>query len=1485
MKKIILVALSLLIGGWLNAQNITRMVYFFDTDPGYGNGTLVNIPVPSSELADLTFDIPVDGLSNGFHKLFIRCLDENNCWSSTLQRTIYKQDVPVTTNPWKVSRMEYFFDQDPGYGKGIAIPLTASEDISSKSVTIQLSDLNDGFHTLGIRAADDKGAWSEVITRLFYKETLPPSTDKLISAVEYFFDTDPGFGAGQKFNFTQGSNIEIVDEVNLDGLTPGFHRLFIRAKDQNGAWSLVNAKSFIFDMVPSSAAPTLTSAEYFIDTDMGFGKCTPLSLTPSSSLENYTFAVDLDDVPVGFHKLFIRFKDENSRWSHSLQHIFYKDTELPTTLPSISYAEYFIDSDNGLGKCTPIPVSGGSSHVENLAFSIPLNAVSVGFHKLYIRAKDANNRWGETVVRGFYKDGSTPNTTAQISQIKFYVGQGGELNFNAMIPVAVTTPSEHIQDLVFQVNLEGREVGKYYIYAVAKDMNGKVTHTAVDSFKVCDNVARASFTYEVASRTAMFWDQSQLATNYYWTFGDGYTSTESSPMHTYFENGKYKVCLTVSNDCNASTFCDSVEVVYNAPPTSGNFSVSINENQRYTFKSSDFPYQDAESNPLNHVLFTNVSLGTGDSLALEKTLVTNGTMISKADLSKLVFIPAFNQAGWRGSAEFRVHDGISYSEMTYTIDFSVEAINDPPTFTISNKDIVLVENCGAVTLTNWVQNLDDGDPNEDQFLNLNITVLEGGSIFSVNPQISQDQYFNLTFTIKASTTGKAKLRLTVTDNGMPSSTATEDFSIEVKPFAAQLTPSKTTACVGEEITFTSTSPTQDVNFAWDFGSGATPATFVGHVPPAVVYSTAGTKTAKLTISGFGRTDEKTVTLTILETPEASFITGSDVHYLYDTVYFTNTSTGGLQYVWNFGDGSPEETKTTTVGVKHKYVNAVDNSQYTPTLTARNGICTDVFQQTITLKNIAPPNITEENFATTYTISQGRTVSVKAEDLFQSLKTTAKFYYKGMAGNQWSSKTVNLTNGNTYSTTIEETMGDQVGIMYYFDVFNTLNIKRKSSVGYAYLQYPNGIDIPNITAGNTVAGYQIISMPLSLEKTSIDSVFDELGGYNNTQWRMFHYTPSKLLEYPEFTVMDKGKGYWFITRNPVKINTGVGTTHTGANYQEFKLSLRQGWTQIGNPYVFDVSWADIEAANPTVVDKIGNLRVFNNGNFEDGTVLKRFGGGFVFADQSGIELVVPIKSRTAKKSPAAQSEETFSPSTWTVNLQLTASNLVNNFVGFGMHPQASASKDRFDQMSMPRFIDYLEANFNHPEYFHPSFSTDIVPPDDSHTWEFTVESSLVGENTTLSWDNTKTFALPNELKLVDLNAFTIVDMKNTDRYSFQYDKPRKFKVFYGNQQFIDSTLTFGQTLLGDCYPNPFSQSTVIPVYIKGGKKGMSSITLSIYTIDGRKVATLAQGEYREGFYDFVWSVGGTSGLQQGVYLYSLVNTTEGTSITKRMVLIK
>lgn len=45
-----------------------------------------------------------------------------------------------------------------------------------------------------------------------------------------------------------------------------------------------------------------------------------------------------------------------------------------------------------------------------------------------------------------------------------------------------------------------------------------------------------------------------------WDFGDGGTSTQQNPSHIYAANGKYNVCLTVSNVSGQDVFCDSVDV-------------------------------------------------------------------------------------------------------------------------------------------------------------------------------------------------------------------------------------------------------------------------------------------------------------------------------------------------------------------------------------------------------------------------------------------------------------------------------------------------------------------------------------------------------------------------------------------------------------------------------------------------------------------------------------------------------------------------------------------------------------------------------------------------------------------------------------------------------------------------------------------------------------------------------------------------------------
>jgi len=45
-----------------------------------------------------------------------------------------------------------------------------------------------------------------------------------------------------------------------------------------------------------------------------------------------------------------------------------------------------------------------------------------------------------------------------------------------------------------------------------------------------------------------------------WTFGDGNSSDEMSPLHDYDSNGVYEVCLTVSNENSSNTSCQELQI-------------------------------------------------------------------------------------------------------------------------------------------------------------------------------------------------------------------------------------------------------------------------------------------------------------------------------------------------------------------------------------------------------------------------------------------------------------------------------------------------------------------------------------------------------------------------------------------------------------------------------------------------------------------------------------------------------------------------------------------------------------------------------------------------------------------------------------------------------------------------------------------------------------------------------------------------------------
>jgi hypothetical protein len=301
----------------------TKLEYFIDTDPGVGNGTQLSFTAAENwDSKPVTIDLT--SMTNGFHRLYTRVQDDKGSWSLSKQSLFYKMDVPVVLNP-KIKALEYFVDEDPGVGSGIRISISpTTANIEDKSITIDLSAVTTGFHKLNLRALDDYGKWSIAVSKSFFMDVIPTSENLVISKVEYFVDSDPGAGNGNALSFTQGNNIDVQGSIDLSAFNKGFHRLYIRAKDNKGRWSIATSRMFYMDVVPITSLPNLVKGEYFIDTDPGFGQGTPINFTASSSLIDKTFTIDLNSVNAGFHKLFVRYKDSRGGWSSTNQRVFIK---------------------------------------------------------------------------------------------------------------------------------------------------------------------------------------------------------------------------------------------------------------------------------------------------------------------------------------------------------------------------------------------------------------------------------------------------------------------------------------------------------------------------------------------------------------------------------------------------------------------------------------------------------------------------------------------------------------------------------------------------------------------------------------------------------------------------------------------------------------------------------------------------------------------------------------------------------------------------------------------------------------------------------------------------------------------------------------------------------------------------------------------------------------------------------------------------------
>jgi hypothetical protein len=441
-----------LLAGSTKAQNIDRIEYFFDADPGFGSGQTIGITAAPS-INDLNTSVSIASLSNGLHTLYARSHSSNGHWSLS-NRWLFLKLQPNASN---VNKLEYFIDNDPGFGNGTDVAITAGATVSDVVVTPGIGALSLGLHTIYVRSKDDAGHWS-ITNRWLFLKAAPATTT--VNKLEYFIDTDPGFGNGTNIPITAAASVnDVTASVNISSLPLGLHTIYVRSKDDAGNWSITNRWLFL-KAAPTAA--TINKLEYFIDSDPGFGSGIDVPITPAASVNDVTAAVNISSLSSGLHTIYVRSKDDAGHWSITNRWLFLKSQQ-PST--NVNKLEYFVDTDPGFGNGTNIPVTAAAS-VSDVTASVNISNLSLGLHTIYVRSKNDAGHWSIT-NRWLFLKSQQPAT--DVDKLEYFVDMDPGFGNGTNIPI---TAAASVNDVTASVDISSLSLGLHNVYVRSKDNTG-----------------------------------------------------------------------------------------------------------------------------------------------------------------------------------------------------------------------------------------------------------------------------------------------------------------------------------------------------------------------------------------------------------------------------------------------------------------------------------------------------------------------------------------------------------------------------------------------------------------------------------------------------------------------------------------------------------------------------------------------------------------------------------------------------------------------------------------------------------------------------------------------------------------------------------------------------------------------------------------------------------------------------------------------------
>jgi gliding motility-associated-like protein len=472
----------------------------------------------------------------------------------------------------------------------------------------------------------------------------------------------------------------------------------------------------------------------------------------------------------------------------------------------------------------------------------------------------------------------------------------------------------------------------------------------------------ASFTKNISAGcpplNVSFTNTSTGATSYSWNFGNGNSSTATSPSAIFSTSGTFTVTLVATNGGGASS-TTTATIKVDTIPVAG-FTTSIMPScpgQTITF---------TDNTVVGSGAITSWAWDFGDGNG--QTTATGS--VTHAYAAAGVFPVTLIVTDANGCTDNTIKSATVVAAPVATFTGNPISSCTPP-LTVNFTDASTP--AGALTYA-W----DFGD---------------GNTSTSQNPSNTYNAL------------GLYNVTLTVT-NGACSNTKIKNNYIGIQNVVADFSVDNTAVCANQTVTFTDLSTPLSNTQLWDFGDGTTSAL----TNPTHIYAAAGTYNVTLTEGSAGCQDviTKNAFITVSPSPTVAFSAnqtqGCSTPF---NVVFSNTSTPGCTYTWDFGDGSAPFTTNSLANFNYTYGTPGSDS-VTLSVTSANGCI-------IPLKKLNYIVIGDPHADFTSDVTQGCAPLLVNFNSSLSTSSDPITNYKWTFGNGSNASTASLNTTSTYNT--------------------------------------------------------------------------------------------------------------------------------------------------------------------------------------------------------------------------------------------------------------------------------------------------------------------------------------------------------------------------------------------------------------------------------------------------------------------------------------